>query len=32
MTIWFLIILEWIMFAVSVVLAEWALNRQLRGK
>lgn len=32
MTVWFLIILEWIMFVGSVVLAEWALNRQLRGK
>lgn len=31
MSVWFLIVLEWLMVAVGVVLAEWALRRRLRG-
>jgi hypothetical protein len=31
MTIWFLIVLEWLMVIGGTVLAEWALRRRLRS-
>jgi hypothetical protein len=31
MSIWFLVIIEWLMLAVGVAVWEWALNRRLRS-
>jgi hypothetical protein len=31
MTVWFLIILEWLMLVTGVVLAEYALNRRIKS-
>lgn len=31
MTVWFLIIIEWVMLVIGVALAEYALRRRLRS-
>jgi hypothetical protein len=31
MTVWFLIIVEWIMLIAGIVLAEYALNRRIKS-